>query len=193
MTESLYRCFHIETTDGNVLKPTVLQTYDEIIGSGSNFTWPCSMVMSSFLCSLPSVIEGKSVLEIGAGTGLVSVVAALLGAKSVIVTDRDEPHILNSLRTTMIINNVEDVCQICPLLWGKSLPDFEGVDILLGADVFYSTEDFDNVLATFSGILKNNPEAVFLCAYQERRYFFIKSRLYCISTSLVVDKTIFLV
>jgi hypothetical protein len=67
---------------------------DEII-----FTWPCSLVLSSFLCSSlvtnscgekknsPLVCQ-KRVLELGAGTGLAGIVAGFMGAKEVVLSDR---------------------------------------------------------------------------------------------------------
>jgi predicted nicotinamide N-methyase len=47
--------------------------------------WPAAKTVSNRLCELD--LAGKTVLELGAGTGLVSIVASILGASKVIATD----------------------------------------------------------------------------------------------------------
>jgi len=42
-------------------------------------------------------------------------------------------------------------------------------DIILGADLFYDSSDFDNILASVNFFIENNPASIFLTTYQERR------------------------
>lgn len=50
--------------------------------------WPSSLVLSMYLCANKDKIQGKNVLELGAGVGLPSVVCRdVLGASSVVATD----------------------------------------------------------------------------------------------------------
>ncbi|KAF9182954.1 hypothetical protein BGZ50_004616 [Haplosporangium sp. Z 11] len=58
-----------------------------------NVVWDGAYLMAKFLESyVKSEIKGKTCLELGAGTGLVSIVAWLLGASHVLATDLPGPH-----------------------------------------------------------------------------------------------------
>lgn len=56
--------------------------------------------MAKFLESHIGNLQGKSCLELGAGTGLVSIVAWLLGATQVLATDLPGPHTEHVLKNT---------------------------------------------------------------------------------------------
>ena len=58
-------------------------------GTGAT-VWPASMVLLKYLEKNPEKIRGKSVVELGAGTGIVSLAAAFLGAAEVVCTDGTE-------------------------------------------------------------------------------------------------------
>eukprot|EP01036_Dinobryon_divergens_P051575 gene51575-69016_t len=59
--------------------------------------WDGAVIMANYLESiLCNEIRGKIIVELGAGTGLVSIVAARLGASTVVVTDL--PHAIPLLR-----------------------------------------------------------------------------------------------
>jgi predicted nicotinamide N-methyase len=42
------------------------------------------------------------------------------------------------------------------------------VDLILGADVFYSRENYAAVLSTVASLMEENAEAIFVTTYQER-------------------------
>jgi 2-polyprenyl-3-methyl-5-hydroxy-6-metoxy-1,4-benzoquinol methylase len=49
--------------------------------------WPAASAVSNYLLTECGSLEGKTILELGTGTGLVSIVASLGGAAKVIATD----------------------------------------------------------------------------------------------------------
>lgn len=50
--------------------------------------WDAGLVLTQYLASRPHVIAPpKTCIELGAGTGAAGIAAALLGARSVVVTD----------------------------------------------------------------------------------------------------------
>ncbi|KAG0258996.1 Methyltransferase-like protein 21E, partial [Linnemannia exigua] len=65
-----------------------------------NVVWDGAYLMSKFLESHIGNLQGKSCLELGAGTGLVSIVAWLLGATHVLATDLPGPHTEHVQRNT---------------------------------------------------------------------------------------------
>lgn len=64
--------------------------------------WRAGMLLSDLIYSRAFDLQGKYVLELGAGTGLPGITAALCGdAKKVVVTDYDDDSILTALRANV--------------------------------------------------------------------------------------------
>uniref|UniRef100_A0A7S2W8K5 Calmodulin-lysine N-methyltransferase n=1 Tax=Rhizochromulina marina TaxID=1034831 RepID=A0A7S2W8K5_9STRA len=57
--------------------------------------WPGSVLLASSLCGpeAPPVLEGRTVIELGAGSALTSMAAARLGARTVVATDGDRTSV----------------------------------------------------------------------------------------------------
>ncbi|KAK1890766.1 Protein-lysine methyltransferase METTL21C [Dissostichus eleginoides] len=95
----------------------------------------------------------KTVLEIGAGTGLLSIVATFLGAAA---TATDLPEVLGYLLANMM-RNTRGRCrhtpQVAALSWAHDLerswpPSVHHYDYVLAADVVYHHDFLDELLAT---------------------------------------------
>ena len=56
--------------------------------------WDASVALSDRLCARPELVEGRAVVELGAGCGLLAIVAALLGARCVHATDLPQALLL---------------------------------------------------------------------------------------------------
>ncbi len=56
------------------------------LGTGLN-TWDGSVILAKYLETLPHLVADRTVLELGAGTGVAGIAAGLLGARSVLLTD----------------------------------------------------------------------------------------------------------
>lgn len=142
----------------------------------SIFCWPSSYVLASYIVAAGArKFKDKRIVEIGAGTGLPSLVAAsnLIQARSCLLTERvDEPRVLKNLDMNIRINKVESVCRTMPLSWGiitdPSICRQLECDYIFAADVFYSTEDFNSIFLTISSIMNLNENTIFLTTYQER-------------------------
>ena len=135
------------------------------------FTWPSGYVLALYVINNTSLFVDKRVIELGAGTALPSVIAGKCGCLQLVITDRDDEQIQSNVNRTIIANGLRSSSRYSPLVWGCITSDIiqSSFDVILGADVFYSTEDFDNVLLTVYCMLQVNPNAVFLTTYQERR------------------------
>ena len=73
----------------NMSIEAVVEQYGHLTGAG-DVVWPAGLAFSRLLVHCPSFVQGKRVLELGAGLGAVGLVAATAGAASVLLTDYDE-------------------------------------------------------------------------------------------------------
>ncbi|KAM4630485.1 uncharacterized protein mettl21ca [Polymixia lowei] len=127
----------------------------ETIDSFGAVMWPAALALCSFLDTNRQRVNllGKEVLELGAGTGLVAIVATLLGAS---VTATDLPFILSNL-TANLMRNTRGRCrhtpQVAELSWGYDLDhtypkSVYHYDFVLAADVVYHHDFLDELLVT---------------------------------------------
>ncbi|XP_039193662.1 protein-lysine methyltransferase METTL21C [Crotalus tigris] len=117
--------------------------------------WPAALALCQYLESNQEEInfKEKKVLEIGAGTGLVSIVASILGA---FVTATDLPEVLENLEFN-ITRNTQNLDihkpEVRKLIWGKNLSeDFPKAthyyDFIVATDVVYHHIALDSLLDT---------------------------------------------
>ncbi|TRZ18644.1 hypothetical protein HGM15179_008465 [Zosterops borbonicus] len=125
--------------------------------------WPSALVLCYFLetNSKQYNLVDKNVIEIGAGTGLVSIVASLLGA---FVTATDLPELLGNLQHN-VLQNTKQKCKHQPcvkeLSWGidleKNFPKSScNFDYIMAADVVYHHPFLDELLQTFDHLCNND-------------------------------------
>lgn len=117
-----------------------------IAGTTGVRTWEAARHLGGFLCSPAgqSLVHGRSVLELGAGTGLLSILCARhLNAQHVLATDGD-PGIVETIKTNFFLNNVDSDARFeCQTLrWGTHLLALDReelmkglYDVVLGADI----------------------------------------------------------
>ncbi|XP_069565155.1 histone-arginine methyltransferase METTL23 [Brachyistius frenatus] len=134
------------------------------------YVWPCAAVLAQYLWTHREELRGKTVLELGAGVSLPGVVAARCGAQVILSDAPDRPLCLQNCRRSCDANGLGDVA-VLGLTWGQVSPDLvllPRLDVVLGSDVFYEPEDFEDVLVTAAFLLNKNPSAQFWTTYQVR-------------------------
>ncbi len=98
------------------------------------FCWGSGAVLARWLLDHPDAVRGKTVLDFGAGSGVVAVAAALAGAKRAIACDIDPQSLLAS-RANARLNGVKIEC--CDDYFR-----FEGhADLIVAADVLYDRDN----------------------------------------------------
>ncbi|MBE3047636.1 hypothetical protein IMZ48_35010 [Candidatus Bathyarchaeota archaeon] len=136
-------------------------------------TWEAGLHLGQYLCTAPEVVRGKRVLELGTGTGYVSVLCAkFLGATRAVASDGAD-GVLSGLANTEILNGLQDSPTFVPkeLAWGDELVGAEeekergeGVDVVLGSDVTYDTRAIPALIATLGDLFNlYNGVRVILC------------------------------
>jgi predicted nicotinamide N-methyase len=105
------------------------------------FCWAAGHALAAFLLTRRRIAQGKRVLDVGTGSGVAAVAAAMAGAKEVVACDTDEKA-LEAVRANARLNDVK--VATC-----RSLEEVNGtVDLLLASDLFYDLENRP-LLATF--------------------------------------------
>ncbi|MBT5725339.1 MAG: methyltransferase [Gammaproteobacteria bacterium] len=98
------------------------------------FCWASGQVLAAHLVAHPEICRNKTVLDLGAGSGVAAIAAALSGATSVIACDLDK-HALEACIVNGKANQVElDTLESLELCVDK-------VDLLIAADVLYDREN----------------------------------------------------
>ncbi|XP_065898415.1 histone-arginine methyltransferase METTL23-like [Dysidea avara] len=134
------------------------------------FTWPCAPLLAQYVIYQRKYLKDKSVLEIGAGTGVPGLTAARCGAHVTLSDHHDNHHILESLRRSCDQNGLNDV-KVIPLTWGCFTPSLVSLppqDVVLASDCLYDTKEFEDVIVTFAYLLEKNPLCEVWMTYQER-------------------------
>lgn len=107
------------------------------------FHWGGGLALARHVLNCPEIVAGRTVLDLGAGSGVVGIAAAKAGAENVIAADVDRWAVaatgLNAAANAVAISTV-----LGDLTTG-SAPD---VDVILIGDLFYA-EDLARRVSTF--------------------------------------------
>jgi len=94
------------------------------------FCWAAGHGLAAFLLEHPRLCEGKRVLDVGAGSGVAAVAAAMAGAREVLACDTDADALVAVLANARLNGVRVETCM--------DLDEVRGpVDLLLASDVFY--------------------------------------------------------
>jgi predicted nicotinamide N-methyase len=112
--------------------------------------WPSAVGLATHLIKYPSLIKGKTVLEIGAGLGLPSLVAAPLGA-TVTATDY-LPDAVDFAEKNAALNKITNI-NFKTFDWRKA-EGYQRFDVLLASDVAYERSQFEHLQHAFTHLVK---------------------------------------
>jgi predicted nicotinamide N-methyase len=105
------------------------------------FAWPGGQALARYLLDRPGLVAGRSVLDLGSGSGLVAIAAAMAGAAAVVASEIDALAVA-AIRLNARANGVP-----VPVVAGDVLDgDGDGVQVVLAGDVWYSRELAERVL-----------------------------------------------
>jgi protein-lysine N-methyltransferase EEF2KMT len=150
---------------------TLLEARNVFAASGTTGlrTWEAALNLGNYLCAnQDDLVRGKSILELGAGTGYVSILCAKhLGASHIIASDGSD-DVVSSLSTNFYLNDLQDssVIEGKELKWGQALiggehPEWNGgrqIDLVLGADLTYDDDAIPALVSTFGDLFELYPD-----------------------------------
>lgn len=152
--------------------------------------WNAGRLISTYLEKNPTLIEGKTVLELGAGAGLPSLVCRVLGAKKVVVSDYPDPDLvanlwknIETLEGTSEEKDKEEEKLVAegycwgndasPLLAHLPVSSTPGFDVLILADLLFNHSEHEKLVNTIEFTLQKSSEAkalVFFTPYRPWLY-----------------------
>lgn len=106
--------------------------------------WPAAYVLSDYLVQNPSIVRGRSILELGAGASLPSCVASMLGASIVVATDYPAQGVIENISDVFAENGISNGIAVGHI-WGDNVDHLlklsgdhsYGFDVILMADVLW--------------------------------------------------------
>lgn len=125
----------------------------------------------------PELIQGKDVLELGAGGGLPSLVCAIKGARNTVVTDYPDLELVENLRWNAAacdtMRQGSSALHVEGYKWGDSPdnlfkllpPGAPGFDVLILADVIYNRPEHQNLVSSVQQTLKKSADSVALVIF----------------------------
>lgn len=132
-------------------------------------TWEAALFLGAYLASPDGLefVAGNSVVELGAGTGFLSILCAkTLGARFVMSTDGSR-EVVTDIKTNLGLNDLEGDSRIqtAVLPWGHAL--INGAldrreanltfDLVIGADVTYDVKSVPALVATLRDLFELYP------------------------------------
>lgn len=184
--ESVMTSAIVPKADDPASKPHEYPIYlkmDMTSGCGGKI-WPAAEVLGAYIASMPSRYapdapdlalaqhpwHGKTVVELGSGTGLIGFLVAKLGVGCT-TWITDQVPMLPLMEENAALNpDMIDVCHVAELNWGERVPD--GIpskpDVVLLADCVYREEAFQPLVDTLCMLSSPNTEILF-CYHKRRR------------------------
>lgn len=169
--------YHFEDTSISIVVPDeqwLQKSWQEKVFTEFPFwgkTWPAAEALGSFLVKHQHYVQDKRVLELAAGLGLPSLVAARF-AKEVLSTDY-LPEPLTLIEASAHLNQITNL-QTSVLNWHE-LPANIHTDVLLLSDVNYDPSAFealDNMLEYFirkkALVILSTPQRIMAKSFIER-------------------------
>ncbi len=129
------------------------------------FAWAGGQALARYLLDNPELVSGRTVLDLGAGSGLQAIAAAQAGAKDILAADIDALALAACL-LNFEVNGVVAKTTADDMLAAPLLRDF---DVVLLGDLFYERQLSERVLALIESAVARN--SVVLIGDPQRNYF----------------------
>ncbi|KAJ9298002.1 hypothetical protein DTO271G3_4223 [Paecilomyces variotii] len=154
--------------DGLLSEPLVLQE-DLKEGCGGQL-WPAGIVLSKYMLRRhQSDLRGKTIVELGAGGGLVGLAVARGCSVDSPIYITDQKPMLALMETNIKLNNLSPLVKASVLDWGTPLPEEipQHPAVVLAADCVYFEPAFPLLVETLQDLI--GPETVCYFCFKRRR------------------------
>ncbi|OQD89753.1 hypothetical protein PENANT_c002G05265 [Penicillium antarcticum] len=151
-----------------------------------NLLWNAGRTSSHYIEEhTEELIRNKDVLEIGAAAGVPSIVSAIQGARTVVLTDYPDPDLVDNMQYNADLSKSaipprsdgKPRLHVDGYKWGSDVNKLRAYlplaadgtpsmfDILIMADVVYSHREHPNLIKTMQQTMKKDPKSVALVIF----------------------------
>ncbi|KXJ89775.1 nicotinamide N-methyltransferase [Microdochium bolleyi] len=160
----------------------------------AHHVWNGSRVLSDYFETHLDEIRGRTSLELGAGAGLASISAAILGARKVVMTDFPDADLIVNMKKNILgcehipgitpdsfseDNTTERVIDVEGFVWGAN-PDHllkrlqpgghgEKFEVLILADLLFRHTEHGNLVKTVEETMSRKPESTAYVVFSSYR------------------------
>ncbi|KAH8553099.1 putative methyltransferase-domain-containing protein [Umbelopsis sp. PMI_123] len=156
--------------------PQPILVNEDTTGGCGGKTWEaadvtCNYIIWKYKSTNGQAFRGKSILELGSGTGLVGLVLGAMcspaDAKEIVITD--QLPMLSLMEANINSNELGKIVKAKVLDWGVELPQWltEMPDIIIASDCVYLEIAFQPLIESLL-LLSNENTEIYLC-YKRRR------------------------
>ncbi|XP_055487333.1 EEF1A lysine methyltransferase 3-like [Leucoraja erinacea] len=135
----------------------------------SAIIWEAGIFLCRYFEKEKIDFTGKKIIELGSGTGIVGILAILLGAE---VTLTDLPAALDQIKFNIATNvppSLRHRSKVAALCWGVDQHSFPSdYDIILGSDIVYSRSKYSALLETLNDL--SNPRSLIYLSSKMREH-----------------------
>ncbi|XP_067851839.1 EEF1A lysine methyltransferase 3-like [Heptranchias perlo] len=139
----------------------ISQSSDSQLGT-SSFIWDAGLALCQYFEEERIKFSGMKVIELGAGTGIVGILAVLLGGD---VTITDQPNVLKQIEHNVaasIPTSCRNRVNVRALSWGLDHVQFPtDYDFILGGEIVYMSKTYSFLLKTLQH-LSNERTIIYL-------------------------------
>ncbi|KAI8965222.1 putative methyltransferase-domain-containing protein [Daldinia sp. FL1419] len=159
---------------------TLLESRNLISASGTTGlrTWEAALHLGQFLSANPSLVRDKKILELGSGTGYLSILCAKFLASPLAVASDGSDEVVANLPENFFLNGLQDSGRVraMDVKWGHALVGTEDqywnggvpIDVVLGADITYDKSVIPALVGTLEELATMFPHVIILIAATER-------------------------
>lgn len=137
--------------------------------------WNGGRWLANHLEAHPDLIKGKSVIELGAGAGLPSLIASKLDAKFVTCTDYPDQELIDNLKHNFKVNCGDAIDDkkilVKGFLWGEDVSDLGPCpyDVLFLCDLLFNHSEHTKLLNSSLKLLNSNSTSTAFCVFTHYR------------------------
>ena len=177
----------------NIIDSVGIKVFEKSLGDYPDITkkvyeggfkiWECELDGVRFLLGYDKtreVVQGKRVLELGCGSGLIGLACAVYGANSVAFQDYNKEVLVYHTASNIFLNKLDQNKGMGLSLIGGSWEDMlnkkqsfhvqlsdnktstQSYDLIFGADILYEIENYTTLLNLFNNLLSDNGRVIII-------------------------------
>ncbi|KAJ2776255.1 Protein N-terminal and lysine N-methyltransferase efm7 [Coemansia javaensis] len=139
-----------------------------------HYLWNAARELAHYLDEHKAVVRGKTVLELGAAGALPSLVAALNGARRVVITDYPDADLVGNIRTGVALNMPERLADGSVVVdgykWGHEIERIGALggaadgtfDVLLMCDLVFNHTEHNGLLQSVARLMSRPAGAAYV-------------------------------